>query len=394
MKIIFFANGLIGDKPGLTGGEIRFIEIAKNWARRGYEIHLVSSEAGKRLCSNFNLEVILHDFPCTKKAGKLTIIFRALKSIFFLPRTLNDFDNSIIYNTSNMAFDVLPALRLKLKKRKKVKWVSLVHMLPPFPPWKRKKSNLFDAFLYFINEIGSLWIANLFADILLAVSQATARRLRNMGINMKKVYPVECGVSFMEIKTIARSVSNKIYDAVSVKRLQGVKGVFDLIEIWEIVLKAKPDAKLLLVGEGIDEEKARSVVKEKGLDKNIHFTGVIYDFEEKITKIAQSKLFLTPSYEENWSIVIGEAMAVGTPVIAYSLVELVDVWRDNFIHVSVGDKMSFSKKVISLLNNPDSASEFSRKANKYVEKYDWQDIADRELKIILGEKLEDFKRNN
>ncbi len=49
MKILFIANAIVGENPGLSGGEVRFIGIAKFWTDKGYEIHLMSAKGGKRL---------------------------------------------------------------------------------------------------------------------------------------------------------------------------------------------------------------------------------------------------------------------------------------------------------------------------------------------------------
>jgi len=389
MKILFIANAIFGVNPGLSGGEIRFIEIAKSWAAQGHQIHLMSSRAGKTLCERLNLKIIFHNISDSKKIGRLAFIQRALKSAFFLPDSLKDFDEGIIYSTNEMLFDVMPALRLKLKNRKKIKWAAIVHWLPPFPPWKRKKTAIFNATLFFISERMSVWLSNWFADILLPVSLMTAGQLSAVGADMKKVYPVECGVNYTQIKDIAKGVKEKKYDAVFMKRLQAVKGIFDLIDIWEIVVKAKPDARLLVIGEGIDGEKAKEMAELKKLDKNIEFTGVIYDIEEKITKLAESRLFLLPTYEENWAIVMGEAMVTGIPVIAYGLKELIDVWKDNFILVPVGNKEAFAEKIMELLNRPETLDEIARKPREYVKQYDWNIIAEKELNIILDNGIND-----
>ena len=134
---------------------------------------------------------------------------------------------------------------------------------------------------------------------------------------MAKVHTVECGVNFTEIREISETVSDKHYDAVFMKRIQAVKGIFDIIDIWKMVLKERPNAKLVVIGEGIDGEKARRIVKEENLSNNIIFSGMVLDTIEKFQLLASSKLFVLPTYEENWAIVIGEAMAAGIPVITY-----------------------------------------------------------------------------
>jgi len=385
VKILFIANAIVGENPGLSGGEVRFIEIAKFWRSKGHEIHLMSIKGGERLCNNLGLEVNLHNISHSKNTERFTFILRFLKLLFFLPVSLKDFKEGVIYSTNEMLVDVIPALRLKLKNRRNIRWVTVVHWVPPFPPWKRRESKLLNSTLFLINERLSVWLSNRFADALIPVSPMTAMQLSRVGADMKKVHPVECGVSYKEIRSIAKAVEEKKYDAVFMKRFQAVKGIFDLIDIWEMMVRVKPDAKLLVIGEGIDGQKAKEMVQQKGLDKNVEFTGMIYDFEKKIKKIAQSRLFLLPSYEENWAIVIGEAMAAGTPVISYGLDELIDVWKDNFIHVPVGDKVSFAKRIIELISTPGILDEISHKGIEYVKRYDWQVIAEKELRIILGE---------
>lgn len=389
MKILFIANAILdGENPGFAGGDVRFIEIAKHLQKQGHEIHLLSTHGGATLCKKFGLNVILHTIAGTGWVrGRLAFIIRALKCIFVLPETLRNFNEGVVYSANEMVFDVIPALRLKLMNKGNITWATVVHWLPPFPPWKRKESTLINSTMFFINERLSVFLANKYADTLLPVSSPTAKQLQDFGANMTKVHTVECGVNCGEIHEIVEKVKEKKYDAVFMKRLQAVKGIFDVIEIWEMVVREKTDAKLLVIGDGIDGQRAREMVIAKGLEKNIHFAGVIYDSKDKFTRIAESKLFVLPSYEENWAIVIGEAMAAGTPVVAYGLPELVGVWGDSFVHIPLGDKQAFAKKIVELIASPSLLKDLSRTGKDFVNKFDWQSIAERELWIILNAHL-------
>lgn len=385
MRILFVANGISGDRPGLAGGETRFIEIAKAWEKSGHSIHLMSSLGGKKLCSFLGLSVVLHRFVDYRVKGRLQFILKTIKAFLYLPESLKGFDSGMVYSTNEMLLDIFPALRLKLKYGKAIKWAVVVHWLPPFPPWKRRKSTIMNAILFFLNERMSVWLANWFADMLLPVSPMTMEQLRRAGARMEKVRWVECGVNYREIRTVARRIETKKYDAVYMKRLQAVKGIFDLIAIWEEVVKARPDARLLVIGEGVDGEKARGIVRAKSLDKNIEFAGMIYDFKDKFKKIAAAKLFVLPTYEENWAIVVGEAMAAGTPVISYDLKEMVDVWGNAAVWISTGDRAAFARAILDLLDQPTALADLSRRGVGYVRRYDWKDIAERELSVIRGQ---------
>ena len=216
------------------------------------------------------------------------------------------------------------------------------------------------------------------------VSEDTLSSLKNSIFNRRPAYFVLCGVNPEEIDSYFPEKEQKIYDAVFMKRLQRTKGVLDLVEMWAELVKRKPGAKLLIIGEGIDGEEARKLSVSLGMEKNIEFAGVIYDPQKKFKLLGQSKVFVLPSYEENWAIVIGEAMAVGIPVVCYDLKELRPVWENNVIYAKIGDKSDLLEKVAYLLENGSERAKMAQKAREFVKKYSWEKIADTELSLILG----------
>ena len=92
---------------------------------------------------------------------------------------------------------------------------------------------------------------------------------------------------------------------------------------------------------------------------------------------------MLPSYEENWAIVIGEAMGARLPVITYGLNELKIVWQDNIIPVAVGDTSAFAREIVRLLDSPEEQAALATKARQYVARLDWSAIAERELNAVL-----------
>ena len=319
-KILISTPAIVGLNPGLTGGEMRFIELMREWKSQGHELHMLTSIGGKNLCESLGVTADhYHIVSTSSKETRWAFIARTFKILFGLLPDMNHQSFDILYSPSEQMYDVIPAYRLKKKIGHKAKWATVVHWLPPFPPWKRKSSTAINSTLFFISERIGVRLARRKSDVLLPVSTSTRNQLVNVFGESPKFRAVDCGVHLDEIESITREVKYKKFDAVFMKRLQAVKGIFDLIDIWEIVVKKKSDAKLAIIGHGIDKEKAIQMVKEKKLEKNIEFLGIIYDMKEKFTKIAESRLFVLPTYEENWAIVIGEAMASGVPVISYAL---------------------------------------------------------------------------
>lgn len=359
---------------------MRLAEIAKIWKQEGHDLHILTSRGGGEMFKRLDLDATYHFISIREDDRIPTYAYHLFKSTFSLPQSLKNFEGDVIYSSCEQIRDVMPAIKLK-RQRKLTKLGVVVHWVPPFPPWKRKSSKTITSTLFYFNERIGLELARIYADVLLPVSASTKDQLLNIGVKAEKLYSVECGIHYDQIQKICFGIQKK-YDAVFMKRIQSVKGIFDVIEIWQKVIEAKKDAKLLIIGTGPDEEKAKKKVERAGMDGNIEFAGEIYDAKEKFTKLAQSKIFVLPSYEENWAIVIGEAMAAGLPVVCYDLKELKTVWQDNYVGASVGNKAQFAKRILELLDDPNLRKKRAEKARKYVRRYDWKEIAINELNML------------
>lgn len=88
------------------------------------------------------------------------------------------------------------------------------------------------------------------------------------------------------------------------------KGVDYLLQAWMKHIQTYPKDQLLLVGGG---ELQESLSKTYGGEKSIHFMGtVMYDTIYRYYNAAD--VFVIPTLEDNWSLVVPEAMACGLPV--------------------------------------------------------------------------------
>lgn len=99
------------------------------------------------------------------------------------------------------------------------------------------------------------------------------------------------------------------------------KGVDILLKAFSLVLKTKPDAKLVLVGGSFyrnamkQENQLRSLAKDFGLDSHVEFAG-IKSPSEVAKYMRESALLVLPSRAESFGAVLVEALACGTPVVA------------------------------------------------------------------------------
>lgn len=88
------------------------------------------------------------------------------------------------------------------------------------------------------------------------------------------------------------------------------KGIMELLKAWK---KAKLlDATLMLVGGGKQEEEVREYIRTNRIN-NVVLTGSVnYDMLGPYYKVADC--FIIPTLEDNWSLVVPEAMAAGLPI--------------------------------------------------------------------------------
>ena len=100
-----------------------------------------------------------------------------------------------------------------------------------------------------------------------------------------------------------------------VGRLDRRKNVEALVKAFAIVEAKMPHAYLIIAGHGRRRESLEEQARSLGI-KNIHFAGYV-DEEEKKRLMGNADVFCVPAmYGESFGIVLTEAMAMGTPVLA------------------------------------------------------------------------------
>lgn len=94
-----------------------------------------------------------------------------------------------------------------------------------------------------------------------------------------------------------------------------VKGVDVLVEAFARFHPIRPDWRLLIVGNGVSRAELEGRVLALGLSAHVEFTGAVPP--ERVQAIMQeSAALISPSRTETFGLVVVEALATGTPVIA------------------------------------------------------------------------------
>ena len=155
----------------------------------------------------------------------------------------------------------------------------------------------------------------------------------------------------------------------------GRKKVDHLIQAFKEVLKAVPNAKLIIGGQGPDSELLKDMAK--GLP--VTFKGFLTE-QDKCELLERGWIFATPSMTEGFGITWVEANSAGLPVVGYDLG--LDTVNDACsMMVPVGDREQLADAIKTLLSDEELIQSMSIAARKNAQRFDWE---------LSNQKLTDF----
>lgn len=105
------------------------------------------------------------------------------------------------------------------------------------------------------------------------------------------------------------------FNIISVSRMVHDKGLEDAISAMTEITIQYPEATLYLIGDGPIRQELEDQVYALSLQKNVIFTGFIKN-NELIDYYHNSDVYLLPSWNESFSLVIFEAMSTGLPIVS------------------------------------------------------------------------------
>jgi glycosyltransferase involved in cell wall biosynthesis len=156
---------------------------------------------------------------------------------------------------------------------------------------------------------------------------------------------------------------------VYIGRMVGKKGIQLLINSIPEVLHNVPEARFVFAGSG-NLPLYRKVVEEAGIPKNnVSFVGYLGYFERSEI-LRGATVFVNPSYFENCSISILEAMSSGCAVVAHDVggnPELIESETNGFL-VPLFDYVKLAESISLLLKDENFNRKIGKEARKTVEK--------------------------
>ena len=157
-----------------------------------------------------------------------------------------------------------------------------------------------------------------------------------------------------------------------ISNFRKVKRIPDVIKIFHKIQQHIP-AKLMMVGDGPEKEKAERLCVELGIQDKVIFFGNSNEIDRILS---YSDLFLLPSETESFGLAALEAMALSVPVISSNSGGLPEV---NFDGISgylsdVGNVNEMGENALKILRDTKTLNEFKAKALATAKQFDIQNI--------------------
>ncbi|MFD2562090.1 N-acetyl-alpha-D-glucosaminyl L-malate synthase BshA [Aquimarina rubra] len=157
-----------------------------------------------------------------------------------------------------------------------------------------------------------------------------------------------------------------------ISNFRPVKRIMDIVDIFYNIQKEIP-AKLLMVGDGPERERAEKKCKELGIKDRVIFLGNSNEIDKIL---CFSDLFLLPSERESFGLAALEAMVNKVPVISSNAggIPEVNVEGVSGYLSNVGDIKEMSENAIKILKDDDTLHKFKEGAYNQALKFDIDNI--------------------
>lgn len=293
--------------PSVGGVETIVRNVAVELARRGYEVHIVTSNLDvttQKPVTELGVEeregVIIHKLKPSKYRIKYARILEGLKD------TIARIRPEIVH-----AHNLHPHLfqLAKWKESLGYKLIAELHY-PGVTVSSFSQRMLLPLAMFYLSRIQRA------IDTFIVHTNLEEIWLQKWKIEAKRISKVF--LPAIDTKLLSyRPKQQYNIDLCFVGRIVKEKGLHILVKALRKIITTVRGLKLLIVGPAEEKyyRKLRSLISKLRLDRYIEFKGPMYS-EDKYDVIASSKIFVLPSLREYTPNVILEAQALGTPVIA------------------------------------------------------------------------------
>ncbi len=280
-------------------------------------------------------------------------LFAFLKALF-----IRDYDAVLSYALFSTLFGrVLSCVR---RKKHIAIPTGITHVQPQFSGFERKILELLEKTVYRTPDM-TVFLSE----------QNRAEFVRSLGFLPKRHRIIPHAVEYRrpergEVKGFRKRFGLGNGTVITfIGRFVKVKGADVLVS----ALEGMKGIKALFVGDGPERESLMRMVREKGLDDRIVFTGWMKDVS---VALAATDVFVLPSYSEGLPLSLLEAMAAGKPCVVTDIGLPVENGKDSLV-VKPGDAGGLKEAIRKLVKDRGLRERLGKEARKKVSRsFSWE----------------------
>ncbi len=382
-KIIIFANSFDNRSwtgNTLSGGDEILINYIKFLQKKEIDIEIHTWKKGIKILSDNNINKnsikAYNSYYFDKLGFTIFYLYRLIRIIIISLKIKKDIQNdkqTIVFSYSDFLTDVLPAYILKYKNN--LKMITALYLLAPNPfdkynPYK-KFSKIY-GFLYWLIQKISIKIILKNSNGVVACSELVIEYLKNRNIKTDNFLIIHGGINLTDLNNTKKKlgISKKIYDGCFFGRLHPQKGAVQIVEIWKKVVKIKPNAKLVIIGNGTEEKKVKDLIINYNLSRNIELKGFLFgEIKNKI--LLSSKIMVHPAIYDTGGMAVCQGMSYAIPAISFDLEGLKYTYPKGMVKIDCFNFELFANEIINLLDDNKYYNKYSNEAKLLAKSWGW-----------------------
>lgn len=355
MKIAILVSGFPPKR--LAGTEIATYNIARHLAKRGHEVHVITSRDKGLLKESIEEGFYIHrgrviGKPFLGFASYFINAFRVIRRV-----------NPDLVHAQTIELALYALLIKKMLKKPYVAWARGSDVYLP--------SKFYRRFYRFILMNANAVIAQTSDEK--RIMQKTCNRdivVIPNGIDLDRFdnLPKERVRSRLQIGKDEKVI---LY----MGTLRPVKGVKYLIEAMRAVSQKDLEARLIVVGDGKERQNLEKLTKALNLGDFVTFVGKVPN-QEVPQYMAAADIFVLPSLSEGFPVTVLEAMASGLSIITTNiggLPEIVHEGENGFL-VQPKNPLEITQRVTLLLQDDELRERISGNNRARAKDYTWKEV--------------------
>lgn len=161
------------------------------------------------------------------------------------------------------------------------------------------------------------------------------------------------------------------------------KGLDLLLQAFAAIAD-RTDARLLIAGDGPDRRALARMVESMGLGRRVELLGRIAG-PRRLELLARAQIACLTSRYETFGMVALEALACGTPVIAFDIAGMRELLSPETAAVVPPFRVeAYAETLVALLSDPERCRRMGERGREVARGFDWGRIAERQEQVYLG----------